>query len=70
MFERGHYGEHLCDGSVLFFFILYLPVNKLFSYLGWVFLASTSTKQGIKCLAQGHNTVPPPVRLQPASPCS
>ena len=26
---------------------------------GWVFLGLTSTKQWIKCLAQGHNTVTP-----------
>ena len=25
---------------------------------GWVFLGLTSTKQRIKCLAQGHNTGP------------
>ena len=37
--------------------------------LGWVFLASTSTKQGLMCLAQGHNAATP-VRLKPAIPRS
>ena len=32
--------------------------------LGLVFLGLTSTKQRIKCHAQGHNTV----RLEPATP--
>ena len=33
------------------------------------FLVCTSAKKRIKCLAQGHNTVPP-VRLEPATPLS
>ena len=36
---------------------------------GRVFLGWTSTKQGLMCLAQGHNTVPW-VRLEPATPYS
>ena len=34
--------------------------------LGQVFLGWTSTKQGLVCLAQGHNKVPP-VMLEPAT---
>ena len=34
--------------------------------LGWVFLGLTSTKQGLMCLAQGHNAVPL-ARLKPAT---
>ena len=34
------------------------PSQRLFSVmLGWVFLGLTSTKQWIKCLAQGQNIV-------------
>ena len=36
---------------------------------GRVFLVWTSTKQGLMCLAQGHNAVMP-VRLEPATPLS
>ena len=36
---------------------------------GWIFLGLTSTKQRIKCLAQGHNAVSL-VRLKPATPRS
>ena len=36
---------------------------------GWVFLGLTSTKQRIKCLAQGHNPVSP-MRLEPTTPPS
>ena len=43
--------------------ILYVQVN-LFSVTGW-----SSTKQRIKCLAQGHNAVPP-VGLEPTTPQS
>ena len=43
----------------LFDLILYVPVNNLNSVMsGWVFLGLTSTKQRIKCLAQGHKAVP------------
>ena len=34
--------------------------------LGRVFLGRTSTKQGLMCLAQGHNTVMP-VRPEPGN---
>ena len=39
----------------------YIPVNIVSIMMGHfpVFLHSTSSKQRIKCLAQGHNTVPP-----------
>ena len=47
--------------SCLFVLILYVPVNNFSVMLGWVFLGWTSTKQTIKCLAQGHNAVPPPL---------
>ena len=55
---------HLC-----FCLILYVPVNNFSVMSGQVFLALTSTKQRIKCLAQGHNAVPP-VRLEPTTPQS
>ena len=35
-----------------------LILNNFSVMLGWVFLSWTSTKQRIKCLAQGHNAVP------------
>ena len=42
---------------VLFDLILYVPVNNPLVMSGWVFLACT--KQGLMCLAQGHNEVSP-----------
>ena len=39
--------------------ILYVPVDIFSVMSGRVFLGLTSTKQRIKCFAQGHNTVPP-----------
>ena len=53
----------------LFDLILYVPVNIFSAMSERVLLGWTSTKQRIKCLAQGHNTVPP-VRLEPATPLS
>ena len=50
--------------NVLFDLILFSPVMS-----GWVFLGWASTKQGIKCLVQRHNAVPP-VRLEGATPQS
>ena len=42
--------------------------STIFSVMpGWVFLGRTSTKQGLMCLAQGHEAVTP-VRLEPATP--
>ena len=41
----------------LFVLILYIPVNNFSAMSGWVFLGRTNTKQRIKCLTQGHNTV-------------
>ena len=35
------------------------PSQHFFSYVARVFLGWTSTKQGIKYLAQEHNVVPP-----------
>ena len=55
-----------CTGLSLLF-ILYVPVNNFSAMSGWVFLGWTSTKQRIKCLAHGHNTVPL-VRLEHANP--
>ena len=43
----------------LFDLILYVPVNNLSVMSGWAFLGWTSTKQGLMCLAQGHNAVMP-----------
>ena len=53
----------------LFGFILYVPVNSFSVMPGWIFLGWTSTKQGIKCLAQGHSLVTP-VKLESAIPGS
>ena len=53
----------------LFDLILYIPVNNLSVMSGWVFLGLTSTKLGLMCLAQGHNTVTL-VKLEPATPRS
>ena len=48
--------------------ILYVPVNNFAVMLGQIFLGWTSTKQWIKCLAQGHSTkIPPAVRIEPAT---
>ena len=49
---------------VLFLFglILYVPVINFSVRLGQVFLGRTSTKKGIKCFAQGHNTMNLPVK--------
>ena len=45
------------------------PNNNLSVIKERVFLGWTSTKLGLKCLAQGHNAVMP-VRLEPAAPLS
>ena len=48
--------------------ILYIPVINNFSVMsGLVFLCRTSAKQGLMCLAHGHNVVMP-VRLEPTTP--
>ena len=62
---------YLCQSQVLiiinvFDLILYIPVNNFSVMLGWVFLGWTSTKQGLMCLPQKHNTVTQ-VRLEPAT---
>ena len=52
----------IVNGESFVLFDSLLP-SQLFSViLGRVFMDLTSTKQRIKCLAQGHNAVPP-VRL-------
>ena len=58
-----------CFNLCLFVLILYVPVNNFLIMSQRVFLSWTVTKQGIKCLAQGHNAVPP-VKLEPATPRS
>ena len=57
-----------CKWSLLFL-ILYAPINNFSLFSGRVSLVWASTKQRIKCLAQGHNAVPP-VRLKPTTPPS
>ena len=58
-------------GGLLFLLYIWfdsLPPSQHFSTMsGQVFICSTSTKQRIKCRAQGHNAVPP-VRHDPATP--
>ena len=39
----------------LFDLILYVPVNNFTVMPGWDLLGWASTKQGLMCLAQGHN---------------
>ena len=51
---------------IFFYLILYAPVNNISVMLGRVFLGWTNTKQGLMCLAQGHNAVTP-VRLEPTA---
>ena len=45
----------------MFVLLLYVTVNNFLVIFGFfpAFLGWTSTKQRIKCLTQGHNTVPP-----------
>ena len=50
----------------LFDLILSVPVNNFSVMSGRVFLGLTSTKQGLMCLAQVHNTVAL-VRFEPAT---
>ena len=49
--------------------ILYISVNNVSVMSEWVFLGWTSTKLGLMCLAQWHNTVMP-ARLETATPLS
>ena len=46
--------------------VLYIPVNIFSVMLGRLPGLNRRIKQRVKCLAQGHNTVPQ-VRLQPAT---
>ena len=54
--EKHSFDKLLTNGCISFVLILYVPVNIFLVMLGRVFLAMgrTSTKQGIKRLAQGH----------------
>ena len=52
--------------SCYMWFVFCVPVNISSVMSGRVFLGWTSTKQGLICLDQGHNAVPP-MRLQPAT---
>ena len=52
-----------CEVMFVCLFVLILYMSRPV-FLGW-----TSTKWRIKCLAQGHNTVPP-LRLEPVTPRS
>ena len=56
------------NGFYLIVLMLYAQVNN-FSVMSANFLGGASTTQRIKCLAQGHNTVPP-MRLKPVTPQS
>ena len=56
-----YFCETVPDFYQLTTLLLYVPVNN-FSVMSWcfpVFMVWTSTKQRIRCLAQGHTTVPP-----------
>ena len=55
----------LCNWLSLFDLILYVSVNIFSVMSGQVFLGLTSAKQGLMCLAQGHNAVTP-LRLEPS----
>ena len=54
------------EADNLFDLIIYVPVNNLSVMSGLILLGWTSSKQGLMCLAQGHNAVMP-VRLEPAT---
>ena len=56
-----HILGNLISWLILFVLMLYIPVNNFSVMPGQypVFMGWTSTKQLIKCLAQGHNTVTP-----------
>ena len=51
----------------LFDLILDVQVKNLLVVVGLVYLGRTSTKQGLMCLAQGHNSVTL-VGLEPTTP--
>ena len=59
------YNMVLCFQIILFVLILYYPFT-LFKPCLIIFLGWSSTKQRIKCPAQGHKTVPP-MRLELAT---
>ena len=68
---KSHVAAHIIIYTILTHFrlpylILYVPVNNFSEMSGRVFLCWTSTKQRKKCLAQGHNPVPP-VRVNPTT---
>ena len=64
---------HYCKSGksmiCLFDLILHVSVNNFSAMSGHVYLGLTNTKQGLMCLAQGYNAVPP-MRLEPTSPWS
>ena len=52
-------GIHFEIGDLLFVCVgALLPSQQFFNHVGMSSWILTSTKQRIKCLAQGHNTVP------------
>ena len=53
----------------LVWFDPFRPSPTLFRHVGTGLSGLTSTKQRVKCLAQGHNAVPP-VRLETTTPRS
>ena len=53
----------------LFDLILYVQVNSFSVISGWVFLGYIGIKQGLMCLAQGHNAMLL-VRLEPFCPAA
>ena len=53
-------------GFLFVFLILYVPGNNFSVMLGQVFLGWTCTNRRIKCLAQGHDAVPP-IQLEPTT---
>ena len=67
-----HMLSHHCIGQLhtcLLDWILFVPVNNFSEMSKRVFLGWASTKQGLMCLAKGHNAVKP-VRLVTTAPRS
>ena len=56
--DHVHEPVHISQWPWLISKVLYVPVNNFSSWRD-VFMGSSSTKQRMKCLAQGRNTVPP-----------
>ena len=71
MIDQDHIsvGQHMIFWHLppnLSLFVSSRPINIFSVMQGQVFLRWTSTKLGLMCLAQGHNTVTP-VRLEPTA---